>query len=229
MSPVTPLEDPAAQSELEQRLLARRADFPILQNSTYLISHSLGAMPKGVHDSLGEYARMWETRGIRSWAEGWWDMPITTGDLLAPILGVEEGSIAMHQNVSVAVGLILSCFDWSGPRNKVVYTDMNFPSVMYVNEAWRGAEVVTVPSDDGITVDLGRLLEAIDERTLLVPVSHVLFRSGYIQDAAAIIAIDSAVTPWTQSRSMRGYPRRRTSRMFRKLPISAAPEMPAKK
>jgi len=95
----------------------------------------------------------------------------------------------MHQNVSVCQAQILSCFDFSGRRNKIVYEELNFPSVMYVHEAQRalGARVVTVPSEDGITVPLDRMLEAIDEETLLVPVSHVVFKSGFVQDIAAIV------------------------------------------
>ncbi|MFG0320444.1 MAG: aminotransferase class V-fold PLP-dependent enzyme [Planctomycetota bacterium JB042] len=170
-------------------LLKWRDEFPILSTCTHLISHSLGAMPRKTFDRMHEYAETWNTRGIRAWEEGWWDLPVTTGDLLAPILGVSPGSVVMHQNVSVAVAVVLSCFDLAGPRNRIVYTDMNFPSVMYVNEAARrnGADVVMVESDDGIGVDLEKVLAAIDERTLLVPVSHVLFRSGYVQDAEAII------------------------------------------
>ena len=60
-------------------LLALRSEFPILQRSTYLISHSLGAMPRGVFDRLREYAEIWATRGIRAWAEGWWAAPVETG------------------------------------------------------------------------------------------------------------------------------------------------------
>lgn len=170
-------------------LLRYRAEFPILESCTHLISHSLGAMPRGVFDRLHDYADLWNRRGIRAWEEGWWSMPVTTGDLLAPILGVPQGSVVMHQNVSIAMAMILSCFDFKPGRNKIVYTEMNFPSVMYVNEAHRrlGAEVHMVKSKDGIGVELADLLEAIDERTLLVPVSHVLFRSAYIQDAQAII------------------------------------------
>ncbi len=170
-------------------LLKWRDEFPILSTCTHLISHSLGAMPRKTFDRMHEYAETWNTRGIRAWEEGWWDLPVTTGDLLAPILGVSPGSVVMHQNVSVAVAVVLSCFDLTGPRNRIVYTDMNFPSVMYVNEAARrnGAEVVMVGSDDGIGVELEKVLAAIDERTLLVPISHVLFRSGYVQDAEAII------------------------------------------
>lgn len=170
-------------------LLAARAEFPILEKCTHLISHSLGAMPRQVFDRMHDYAELWNTRGIRAWEDAWWEMPITTGDLLAPILGVPKGSVVMHQNVSIAMALILSCFDIKTPRNKIVYSDMNFPSVMYVNEAHKrlGAEIHMVKSDDGITVDLEKLLAAIDERTLLVPISHVLFRSAFIQDAKTII------------------------------------------
>lgn len=169
-------------------LLKWRDEFPILGTCTHLISHSLGAMPRGAFARMQEYADTWNTRGIRAWEDSWWDLPVTTGDLLAPILGASPGSVVMHPNVSVAMALVLSCFDIRPPRNRIVYSDMNFPSVMYVNEQHTrlGAEIVTVASDDGIGVDLDRLLAAIDERTLLVPISHVLFRSGFIQDAVAI-------------------------------------------
>ncbi len=171
-------------------LLAYRAQFPILDNTVYLINHSLGAMPKATYDRMHDYAETWATRGIRAWEEGWWDMPITIGDKLGRIIGAPPGTVAMHQNVSVCQALILSCFDLAGKRNKIVYEAMNFPSVMYVYEAHAkavGARIVTVPSDDGITIDTERMLAAIDEETLLVPISHVLFRSAYIQDAKAII------------------------------------------
>jgi kynureninase len=169
-------------------LLAWRAQFPILEHTTYLVSHSLGAMPRGAETRLREYTDTWARRGVRAWAEGWWTMPVTVGDQLGRILGAAPGSIVMHQNVSVCQSLILSCFDFSGPRNKIVYEDLNFPSVMYVYEAQRprGARIEMVPSDDGVHVMLERMLAAIDERTLLVPLSHVVFRSGFIQDVAAI-------------------------------------------
>ncbi len=171
-------------------LLALRAEFPILQNTTYLVNHSLGAMPRAVFDRLREYAEMWATRGIRSWAEGWWTSPVTTGDLIARIIDAPPGSVVMHQNVSVIMGLVASALEFAPERNRVVYSELNFPSVMYVWEAQRrrGAEIVTVPSPDGTTIDTEALCAAIDERTLIVPISHVLFQSGYLQDLAAIVA-----------------------------------------
>ena len=169
-------------------LLALRSEFPILEHTTYLINNSLGAMPRQVHDELETFATQWETRGLRAWSEGWWEMSVTTGDLLAPLLGVRPGSVAMHQNVSVAAALFLSCIDYPAERNRIVYTELNFPNVMYLLEGERkkGAEIVVIPSDDGIGVPTERLLAAIDERTRLVPISHTLFRSAFVQDAQAI-------------------------------------------
>jgi kynureninase len=171
-------------------LLSYRSQFPILEKTLYLINHSLGAMPRKTYDRLHDYAETWATRGIRAWAEGWWEMPLTVGDKLGRIIGADPGTVVMHQNVSVCQAIILSCFDLSGRRNKIVYEAMNFPSVMYVYEAHAkatGARIVTVPSDDGITIDTQRMVDAIDEETLLVPISHVLFKSAYIQDAKAIV------------------------------------------
>ncbi len=177
-------------------LLAYRSQFPILDKTVYLINHSLGAMPQATFQRMHDYAETWATRGIRAWEEGWWEMPITVGDKIGRIIGAAPGTVAMHQNVSVCQSLLLSCFDLTGKRNKIVYEAMNFPSVMYVYEAHAkaaGARIVTVPSDDGITIDTERMLDAIDEDTLLVPISHVLFRSAYIQDVAAIIEKAHAV------------------------------------
>ncbi|HEX6203441.1 MAG TPA: aminotransferase class V-fold PLP-dependent enzyme [Thermoanaerobaculia bacterium] len=169
-------------------LLALREHFPILERTTYLINNSLGAMPRGVRDELTAFADAWDHRGVRAWHEGWWEMAVDTGDLLAPLLGVGTGEIAMHQNVSVAAGLFLSCFDYPPARNRIVLAELEFPTLSYVveGERRRGAELVVVPSDDGIGIDTERVVAAIDERTRLVVASHVLFRSAFVQDAAAL-------------------------------------------
>lgn len=171
------------------RLSAWRAEFPIVETCTYLVSHSLGAMPRRTSRNLQAFADTWSSRGVRAWHEGWWEIGRTTGDLLAPILGVRPGTISMHQNVTVAMGIVASCFTYDGPRRKIVLTDLEFPSNMYLFEGFRryGAEIVYVPSRDAIRTDLERLLEAIDEFTVLVPLSYVLFKSAYIQDANAVI------------------------------------------
>lgn len=147
-------------------------------------------MPKATYERLHDYAETWATRGVRAWAEGWWDMPVTVGDEVARIIGADPGTVVMHQNVSICQSLVLSCLEPSPHRNKIVYSELNFPSVMYVYEAHARdgkLEIEIVKSDDGMTVPLERMLAAIDETTLLVPFSHVLFKSAFLQDAKAII------------------------------------------
>ena len=165
-------------------LVAYRERFPILRETTYLINHSLGAMPAEAERRLAEYARTWAMRGIRAWGEGWWTMPMTVGDQIGRIVGAPPGSVVMHQNVTVAEAIVLSCFDLraGGERNRIVFEEPNFPSVRYLHQAQaaRGAEVVVCADDAAVA-------EAIDQRTLLVPISHVLFRNGEIQDVETIV------------------------------------------
>lgn len=170
-------------------LLRWRDEFPILDTCTYLVSHSLGAMPRAAERELMAYAREWASRGVRAWHEGWWEIGRTTGDLLAPLLGVDPGTISMHQNVTDAQSIVASCHAYEGRRRKVVMSELEFPSNMYLYEGWRryGAEVVYVPAPDGISVRTEDTLAAIDDTTVLVVVSLVLFKSAFIQDAAAII------------------------------------------
>ena len=158
-----------------------RSEFPILESTTYLINHSLAAMPARAEERLAEYARMWKQRGIRSWGEGWWTMPMTVGDQIARIIGGAPGTTVMHQNVAVAEAVVLSSFFPIDPaRNRVVYERANFPSVRYLYQAQPGLEVVVCEDDNEI-------VDAIDERTLLVPISHVLFKTGEIQAIEPII------------------------------------------
>ncbi len=174
---------------MTDNLLRFRAEFPILQRTTYMISNSLGAMPRGVYDSVHSYCDLWATRGVRAWENEWWMMAREVGDAIGALMNAEPGSVSVHLNVTSCQAVVASCFDFSGKRNKVVYSDMNFPSVMYFWEAQRsrGARVQMVSTDDGVHVPTERLIEAIDEETLLVPISHVVFRSAYIKDVKAII------------------------------------------
>ncbi len=158
-------------------LLAYRDRFSILEHTTYLINHSLGAMPAAVEERMQEYARTWAERGIRAWGEGWWTLPLTVGDQIGRIVGAPPGSVCMHQNVSVAESVVISCFQQPGDRNRIVFEHENFPSVRYVFQSRHDLDVVA--ADD--------VVSAIDERTLLVPVQHVLFKSAEIQDVEAIV------------------------------------------
>ncbi len=158
-----------------------RDEFPILASTTYLVNHSLGAMPRRAAERLAEFSRMWAERGIRSWAEGWWATPWTVGDQIGRIVGARPGATVMQQNVAIAEAIVLSCFRPVDPaRNRIVYERGNFPSVRYLYQAQPDLEVVVCEDD-------GEILERIDERTLLVPITHVLFKSGEIQDVEPIV------------------------------------------
>jgi kynureninase len=174
---------------MKDDLIEWRSQFPILEETVYMISNSLGAMPREVYHRMHEYAETWATRGVRAWAESWWEMPVEVGNHIGPIIGAGPGEVTMHQNVTIAEAIVASCFEFEPPRNQVVYTGLNFPSVTYLYEAQksRGAEIVMVESNDGVRVSTEKLIAAIGERTLLVPISHVLFRSGFVQDVRAII------------------------------------------
>jgi kynureninase len=162
-------------------LSAYRERFPILRDTTYLINHSLGAMPAAAEERVADFARTWKERGIRAWGEGWWEMPMTVGDQVGRIIGAPAGSTVMHQNVAIAEAIVVSCFRPVDPgRNRIVYEEGNFPGVRYLYQAQPELEVVVVPNDQAI-------VEAIDERTLLVPITHVLFKTAEIQDVEAIV------------------------------------------
>jgi kynureninase len=166
----------------DMELTSYRDRFPILASTTYLINHSLGAMPAEAERRLQQFANEWKTRGARAWSEGWWDSVFTTGDIIGDIIGAPAGSTVMHQNVTVAEAIVLSCFDLKPPRNRIVFEEGLFPSVRYVQQAWTrfGAEVVVCPDAEAV-------IDAIDERTLLVPVSHVLYKTAEIQPVERIV------------------------------------------
>lgn len=178
----------------ERELLAERPEFPTLEKGVHLISHSLGAVPKNARVYANRFLDEWENESINAW-HTWLPAVHELGDLVAGVLGVEKGSVAMLPNVSTVQSFVASCFTFQektgrfAGRNKIVYDDLNFSTVHYVwrEQARRGAEVVVVPSRDGIHPPIEELLAAIDERTLLVPISHVLFRSSGLYDARRVI------------------------------------------
>ena len=175
---------------MTDKLLRFRSEFPILERTNYLVSNSLGAMPRGVPDRLAEYVDAWAEMGVRAWMNaGWWELPATIGDDVAPLIGAGRGEVVMVPNVTWAQATALSSIQYTPPRNRIVMTALDFPSVRYVYDKLArrlGAEIVTVPSEDGITIDTDRLLAAIDERTALVAVSYVLFKSAFVMDVDTI-------------------------------------------
>jgi kynureninase len=170
-------------------LLAFREEFPILAKTNYLVSNSLGPMPRSVPEKLAEYACDWGELGVKAWNRGWWELPVEIGNEIAPLINAGNGEIVMMPNVTIAQAAVLSSIEFPKGRDTIVMTDLDFPSVRYAFAEMAnrlGGRIVSVPSDDGISIDPQRLLGAIDERTCLVAVSHVLFRSAYLTDVDAI-------------------------------------------
>lgn len=178
-----------AGSQQRDPLLAFREEFPILEKTNYLVSNSLGPMPRTVPEKLAEYARDWGELGVKAWTRGWWERPVEVGNEIAPLINADAGEVVMMPNVTIAQTAVLSAIDFPKERDTVVMTELDFPSVRYAYAEMAerfGARVVVVPSEDGLTIDRDELLAAIDERTRIVAVSHVLFRSAYLMDADAI-------------------------------------------
>jgi len=169
----------------------RREEFPTLTAGIHLLSHSLGPVPRAARDSLTAYLDGWERHVSEdAWATHWWKISREAGDRIAGLLGAPPGSVQVQPDTSVALSVVLSCFYFrAARRNRLVTTALDFPSMGYIVDAQRrlGAEVEVVPSDDGIVVPLDRILEAIDERTALVALSHTSYRSSYRVDARAIV------------------------------------------
>src|SRR5216684_3734988 len=172
-----------------------RDEFPILSRTVYMISNSLGARPRQTARHLAEYAEVWATRGVRAWEDRWWEMPSEVGNRIASIIGAAAGSVSMHENVTTAHMVALSCVRPSGARKRIVCTAMDFPSMVYLYRAQQAAgfELRVVPAEDDLSVRTDRVTDAIDETTAVVALSHVLFRTSYIMDVAPIVRRAHAV------------------------------------
>ena len=170
-------------------LLARRDDYPVLARSTYLSSHTLGAMHRRTPERLAEFARLWAELGVVAW-EDWASEVWRVADLVGSLVGAPAGTTVMRQSVADLLGDVLSCFDWNGRRNRVVTSSLEWPGSLNTwSQVGRlGGEAVVVPGEpDGMTLDVQRMVEAIDERTALVECSHVLFRTSTVVDVAPLM------------------------------------------
>jgi kynureninase len=166
-----------------------RADFPILANSTYLVSHSMGAAPLRARSELDRYWNEWARDGPEAW-ERWLPRIAEIADGIGRIVGAPAGSLFLGPNVSVLQAAIASCIDFRAARNEIVYESLQFPSLTYVWREWEryGAAVRVVESLDGRTVPTERIINAITEKTAIAVVSHAYYVSGALADIGAIQA-----------------------------------------
>ncbi len=157
--------------------------FDLPPSSIYLLSHSLGPVPRGAREAMLAYLERWRHHTSEdAWAAEWWQLSAEVGDRIARVLGAAPGTVSIQPSATAALAAAVSCFE-PPPRERprVVTTALDFPSMGYFWQARSrlGFEVMVVPSDDGITVPLGRILDAIDPRTCLVALSHVSYRGSY--------------------------------------------------
>jgi kynureninase len=175
----------------ETNINRRREEFPTLASGIHLLSHSLGPVPRVTRESMLAYYEAWEHHTSEdAWAASWWEMSAAVGDRIANILGGDLGSVQIQPNASIALSSVLSCFDFtSSKRNKIVASALDFPSMQYVLDAQTpmGARVEVVPSNDAIAIPTERIVDAIDDATALVVLSHVSFRSSYKLEVEPIV------------------------------------------
>ncbi len=162
--------------------------FPAVHKYGYFMTNSLGAMPKTVGPALQEMMQAWVDHGANAW-EQWVPRSRQVADQCGRLIGAKPGTVAMHLNVSSLMAMLLSSYDFRNTkRNKIVYTEMDFPTLHYLSDAWRdyGARIHVVKSRDGIGIELEDFLAAIDEETALIPTCQVFFGSSFMQDIGAI-------------------------------------------
>jgi kynureninase len=167
-------------------LLARRADYPILETSTaYLVNNSLGAMHRETRTRLAAFADEWETQGASAWPD-WFAEMSRVADLVGAVIGARPGTTVLRQSVADALVAVASAVDLTDRRQRVVTTAADWPGSHYFwTEHCRryGGELVVVPFEaDGVTIDAQRVADAVDDRTAVVSVSLVQFRTSALLD-----------------------------------------------
>lgn len=174
---------------MHEHLLERRTDYPVLSRATYLASHTLGAMHRETPLRLARFAELWAERGVVAW-EDWAPEVVRVADLVGSLVGAPPGTTVMRQNVADLLGDLISALDWTGTRNRVVTSSLEWPGSLHTWSQigrWGGEAVVVPGSADGVTLDLEAMVAAIDERTLVVECSHVLFRTSTLVDVSVLV------------------------------------------
>ncbi len=168
----------------------KRNEFPTLASGIHLLSHSLGPVPRAARESMAAYIDAWEHHTSEdAWATSWWELSRRVGDRIARILGGAAGSVQIQPNASIAIATAASCFDFKTGRHKIITTELDFPSMEYFWDGQRqiGAHIEVIPTMDGVSVPLERILDAIDNQTALVAISHTSYRSSFRVDVPAIV------------------------------------------
>jgi len=165
-----------------------RSEFPILENATYLNSCSLGALSRRSEGRLREFLDLWHRMGASAWYEHWVARLAELRAAAGGFVGAEPGSVALLPSTSAALSMVAESVDYS-KRNRVIVTDLDFPTLVYQWRVKPEVEVVLVRSEDGISIDPAQISEVVDERTAFVATSHVYYSTGHVQDVSAVTQI----------------------------------------
>ena len=160
----------------------------------YMDGNSLGRLPLAVVEMTRKVVtKEWGNNLVSSWNQGWWESPLRVGEKIAKLIGAAPGQVIACDSVSIDLfKLTMAVLSQQTGRTKIITDTLNFPSDLYVlqgcvNLLGNQHKIVRIGSQDGdITPDLDALYAAIDQDTALVTLSHVVFKSGYLYDMAAI-------------------------------------------
>lgn len=173
-------------------LVDYREEFAVVGRKTYLISASLGPVSGRSKAYLQDYIDAWETIGAPEpvWFERIFPQLARVKRLVGRLIGAQPRQLAIMLNVSHSISSIASALDFSGERNRIVLSELDFPTEghIWLAQQRHGAEVVFLPSRDGLTVPVEDYVDAIDERTALVCLNRVFYRSSALLDVAPICA-----------------------------------------
>ena len=185
----------------DRSLESYREEFSVVQRKAYLISASLGPVSGRSKRYLQEYMDAWEEMGAPEpvWFESIFPRIRLVKEQFAGLVGADADEVAITTNVSMALSSIASCMDLSGERNRIILTELDFPTdgTVWLAQQQRGAEVVFLESPDGLTVPPEAFAEAIDERTALVCLNRVLYRSSALLDVGEICRLAREAGAWS--------------------------------
>ena len=173
-----------------------RTRFPILGRCNYLNSCSLGALSDRAEARLSDFTSKWHEMGASAWYEHWWAALIDLRARVEALFAAPSGTVALMPSTSACLASVASSLDWTR-RNRIVTTELDFPTLLYQWKVRPEAEMVVLESHDGVHIDPQQFADAVDHRTLAVATSHVFFTTGAIQDLSAIADIARRAGAWS--------------------------------
>jgi kynureninase len=178
--------------DLKNHISLIRNEFPILKDCVYLISNSLGAVPKEAKKGLERYYNLWANEGVSAWKKEWWDLSKKISSQIEEFLNAEKHSLTMMPNATVShwVALSTKFIDQDPHRDKIIMTELDFPSSIYAVSKiaqFMGWKLEIIKAKNPFQLDGEKITQRIDDKTLFVAISHVAFKSSLIQNIHSLV------------------------------------------